>query len=51
MTAAARPAIAGRWVVLVDDVVTTGASLAEAARALLDGGAVAVSAVTCARER
>ena len=30
VTAAARPAIAGRWVVLVDDVVTTGASLAEA---------------------
>jgi ComF family protein len=48
---AARSTIAGRWIVLVDDVVTTGASLAEAARALLDGGAAAVSAVTCARER
>jgi ComF family protein len=44
-------AIAGRWIVLVDDVVTTGATLCEAARALLDAGAVAVSAVTVARER
>jgi predicted amidophosphoribosyltransferase len=38
-------------VVLVDDVVTTGATLGEAARALLDGGAAAVSAVTVARDR
>lgn len=47
----ARPAVAGRWVVLVDDVVTTGATLCESARALLDAGAAAVSAVTVARER
>ncbi len=46
-----RASIAGRWVVLVDDVVTTGATLCAAARALLDGGADAVSAITVARER
>ncbi len=45
------PAIRNRWVVLVDDVVTTGATLSESARALLDAGAAAVSAVTVARER
>ena len=47
----ARAAIRGRWVVLVDDVVTTGATLRAAAQALLDGGALATSAVTVARER
>ena len=41
----------GRWVVLVDDVVTTGATLCEGARALLAAGAIAVSAITVARER
>jgi len=41
----------GTWVVLVDDVLTTGSTLAACARVLLDHGAVAVSAVTVARER
>jgi ComF family protein len=44
-------AVCGRWVVLVDDIVTTGATLSAAAWALLDAGALAVSAVTVARER
>ena len=43
--------LSGRWVVLVDDVVTTGASLAACAVPLLEAGAVGVSAVTVARER
>jgi ComF family protein len=43
-------AIAGRWVVLVDDVATTGATLAACGEALLEGGALAVSAITMARE-
>lgn len=41
----------GAWAVLVDDVLTTGSTLAACARVLLSHGALAVSAVTVARER
>ena len=43
--------IRGMWVILVDDVVTTGATLAACAITLLEAGALGVSALTVARER
>ena len=49
--AGAAPEVTGRWVVLVDDIVTTGATLVACADALLWAGAAAVSAVAVARER
>jgi len=41
--------IAGRHVVLVDDVLTTGATLSECAGCLTDGGAATVGVLTVAR--
>lgn len=41
----------GRWPVLVDDVATTGSTLAACGTVLMAAGAIGVSAVTVARER
>ena len=43
--------VAGHWVVLIDDITTTGATLAGCAATLHAAGALAVSALTVARER
>ncbi|MGH7398868.1 MAG: ComF family protein [Candidatus Rokuibacteriota bacterium] len=42
-------AIVGRHVVLVDDILTTGATLSECARCLREGGASTVGVLTVAR--
>jgi ComF family protein len=46
-----RPPLAGRWIVIVDDLVTTGATLSGCARALEGARVAAVSAITVARDR
>lgn len=46
----ARAAVTGRWIVLVDDVATTGATLVACAHGLIAAGAAGVSACTVARE-
>jgi len=46
-----RRAVEARWVVVVDDVLTTGATLSGCATALLAARASAVSAITVARDR
>ena len=44
----ADPRVAGKYVILIDDVVTTGSTLSEARRALLEAGARDVFAFTIA---
>jgi ComF family protein len=43
--------VAGRWVVLVDDVATTGSTLAACGQAVIAAGARAVSALNVAKEQ
>jgi len=47
----AQAVVEDRWLLLVDDILTTGVTLSACAAALLDAGALAVSAITVARDR
>jgi ComF family protein len=46
-----RDRLRGRWVVVIDDIVTTGATLGACAAAIMEAGALAVSALCVARDR
>jgi ComF family protein len=48
---ALRSQVRDRWLIVVDDVLTTGATLSGCAMALSDAGVLAVSAITVARDR
>ena len=50
-TAVEQEKIKGKTILLVDDIVTTGSTLSECARMLLEAGAKEVRAVTVARKR
>ena len=45
----AKGLLAGRRVVLIDDVLTTGATVSECARAIVNAGAAQVDVLTLAR--
>lgn len=51
VTGALCDGLRGRWVVIVDDIMTTGATLGGCAGALEAAGVAAVSAITVARDR
>lgn len=51
VTRSCRAAIAGQNILLIDDVLTSGATVRQCAHALLDAGAAQVSVLTLARVR